>query len=178
MEDQGPAAFEKIVRDAKVKYGIRSKQYIGSLMELGMYYNRHDRFVDAQRVLTEGLKLIDSGVVKPSPKTPELPPIVQTHGDGTVSATNVNPRKPYEEMMENLLPALVQAEIATKNYKLAETHIKRQIALSAQNEVTGKLNLISAYTAYASLLRKLGRAAEAKSYEQKADAINKSFTPL
>lgn len=177
MEEEGEPPYLKRVQQAKKK-GVRNVEYVRSLLGLGMLYNRQERFADAQRVLTEALALVDAGVIKPSPHTEPRQPIIETHVNGTVSATNTDPPKPYEELMQDLLPGLVQAEIANRKFKLAETHIKRQIALVPSNQVTGSVNLMSAYSSYANLLRKLGRTAEAKTYDAKADAINRSFIPM
>jgi tetratricopeptide (TPR) repeat protein len=177
MDDEGEPAFLRLLNAAKKK-GPRSLQYIGGLMELGMYYNRVNRFEDATRVLTQALAIVDSGAVKPSPKTAPVPPLVQHHPGGVVSATNMNPPKPYEELMQNLMPALVQAEMNSGRMAQAESHIKRMIALAASDPVSGKLNLMSAYTAYAELCRKQGREREAAAYQKKADDINATFIGL
>lgn len=177
MDEQGEPAFLKNLQEAR-KQGPKSIQYIGSLLDLGMFYNRRERYADAERVLLQALAIVDSGALRPSPKTAPRPPIVQHHPGGVVSATNCDPPKPYEELMQNLFPALVTAEIENSKYAAAEAHIKRMIALVPSNEVTGSLNLMSAYSSYATLLRKQGRVREAQIYEQKADAINKSFKPL
>lgn len=177
MDEEGEPAFQRIVQQAK-KHGLQSAQYAGALTELGLYYNRCARYRDAVRVLKQALQIVDSGALKPTPPFKEKPPLVQHHPGGVVSATNVNPPTPYEDLISNLLPALFSAETETANYKDAELHIKRLIQLRAPNDVAHKLNLMQAYSSYATLLRKLGRTAEAKRYEQMADEINKSFRPL
>lgn len=177
MDELGEPAFQKEVEKAK-KQGIRSRAYIASLVSLGMFYNRKERYGDAQRVFVQALTVIDSGALKPQPKQPLKPPIVQQHGNGTVSATMCNPLDPYEQIMMDLLPGLVTAETELRKFGPAEAHVKRMINLSASNPVVGSTNLMSAYGLYATLLRKMGRTTEANAYQRKADEINASFKPL
>jgi hypothetical protein len=177
MEEAGEQAFVDQVRRDKAK-GPRSQQYIGALVELGMYYNRHEQAEKARQALQQALAIIDAGAMKPSPQTPQRPPLVQYHDNGTVSATNQNPPQPYEETISNLLPALATAEIACSKYSSAETHLKRLIAMKSNNDVANKLNLMSAYGLYAQVLHKIGKHKDAAVYERKTDEINRSFKPL
>jgi tetratricopeptide (TPR) repeat protein len=177
MDEQGESAFQRLVNNAK-KQGLQSTEYAGALMQLGMYYNRCARYADAVRVLSQALAIVDRGALRPTPPFKEKPPLVQEHPGGVVSATNVNPPTPYEDFMANLLPALFSAEIQSSKYVPAEAHIKRLIQMRAPNDVMQKLNLMQAYSSYADLLRKTGRATQAAQYEKKADDINKSFKPL
>jgi tetratricopeptide (TPR) repeat protein len=177
MDDEGEPAFQRVVKQAS-KYGLRSVEYAGALTELGLYYNRCGRYADAARVLGQALQIVDRGAVHPTPPFKEKPPLVEHHPGGVVSATNVNPPTPYEDLLSNLLPALFSAEVESGKYPQAEAHIKRLIAMRSPNDVMQKLNLMQAYSVYAKLLRKTGRTAQANEYEKKADAINKSFKPL
>jgi tetratricopeptide (TPR) repeat protein len=177
MDEEGESAFQRVVNDAK-KHGSQSTQYAGALVQLGMYYNRCARYADAVRVLSEALAIVDRGALRPTPPFKERPPLVQQHPGGVVSATNVNPPTPYEDFMANLLPALFTAEIESGKYVPAEAHIKRLIQMRAPNDVMQKLNLMQAYSSYADLLRRTGRATQAAEYEKKAADINKSFKPL
>jgi tetratricopeptide (TPR) repeat protein len=177
MDEQGEPAFLQVVQKGRAQ-GTKSVPYMQSLIELGMFYNRQGRYADAARVLTEALNIVDGGALKPSIIRPPVPPLVQHHNNGTVSATNMNPATPYEDTMASLLPAIVEAQTETKQYALAEKHVKRLIALRAPNDVVYKLNLMSAYGAYAKLLRKQGRTVEAAQYERKMNEINASFKPL
>jgi tetratricopeptide (TPR) repeat protein len=177
MEEAGEQAFISQVQRAKAK-GSRSHEYIGALVQLGLYYNRHQQPEKARRTLQQSLGMIDAGAMKPSLPSSPRPPLVEYHDNGTVSATNQNPPQPYEETISNLLPALATAEIACSKYTSAETHLKRLIAMRSNNGVADKLNLMSAYGLYAQLLHKTGRHKDAAVYERKADEINHSFKPL
>jgi hypothetical protein len=159
---------------------MRTQTYIGALLDLGMHYNRGDQFARASQILTQALQLVDSGVLKPSSKEArqDRPPQVETQENGTVSTTSINPLRPYEELMDNLLPALIEAQIGASQYAPAESTIKRLIASTGSNEVSHKLNLEFAYSRYATVLRKLNRLAEANQYQRKADEIHNSFRPL
>ncbi|HEY9787371.1 MAG TPA: hypothetical protein V6D17_18420, partial [Candidatus Obscuribacterales bacterium] len=162
--------------------GKRSRAYIDALVNLGMHYNRTERFRDASRVLQQALSLADSGVLKPTPPQNRVPErVVEIKGnqnDGVVGAQVIRQSLPYEEVMEGLLPQLITAEIGANQLMAAETHVKRLIKLAGTNPVTSKLNLMSAYTSYAQILRKLHRHKEADAYQRKADDINRSFIPM
>ncbi len=173
-------AFYRAELEKSKKKGLRTIAYVNGLLNLGMHYNRVNKFADASRVLQEAIALVDSGVIKPSSKETLAKQSTMTvhEGNGVSSATINAVPKPYEELMQNLLPALISAESGSAQYKQAEIHIKRLIALASTDPVSAKLNLMSAYRQYAEVLRKTHRTAEAKVYEQKADTINKSFKPL
>lgn len=171
------ARFQKELRDA-AKKGKRSEAYIGSLLELGMHYNRQNRFASAERVLTEALAIVDGGAIKNVKKPLNVSAIKETvHPDGTVSAQNLNPPSAYEQLMENLLPALIAAEIQTGHLSAAEIYAKRTIAFLSGNP-GGKPGLMSAYWQYAEILRKQKRYKEAAAYKKKGDTINASFIGL
>jgi tetratricopeptide (TPR) repeat protein len=171
--------YQAAVARAKKK-GPHSLSYAASLLDLGMHYNRAGRFIDASRVLNQSLILIDGGILKPSSKATlaKEDTITTSQSDGVASATMHRVPKPYEEFMETLLPALIGAEVGAHQFKQAEAHIKRLIAMPATNPVSGKLNLAQAYSQYAIVLRATNRAALAKQYEKKAEDIHNSFTPL
>lgn len=161
------------------KNGARSPQYVGALLGLGMHYNRANRFRDAERVLLQALTLVDSGAIKNVKRAPHVPAIKETvHPDGTVSAENMNPPSDYEQMMENLLPALIDAEIKSNHYVPAETHIKRCIAFLSRPGAFGGPGLMSAYWQYSELMRKQKRFKEAAMYKKKGDDINATFVGL
>lgn len=177
MPDE-PAIYEREVRKA-AKKGKRSLEYIGSLLALGMHYNRSRNFTKASATLNQALAIIDAGALKPTAlkdRTPDK--IIEHQGEGTVSAEIVHKPLPYEETLQELLPQLVTAEIGANQLAPAEIHLKRQIKLSSSNPVADKLSLMSAYSQYAELMRKLHRNKEAAEYQRKADKINSSFIPL
>lgn len=172
------AMYLKLTSQA-AKSGLRSQRYIGSLIELGMHYNRVGKYTQACNALTKALAIIDSGALKPTPIAKRVPDkIIEHHGDGTVSAEVVHQPLPYEETLEALFPPLVESEIATNRFAFAEIHIKRQIGLATANGVSGKINLMSAYGQYAILLKKMKRHREAAIYQKKADDINATFKGL
>jgi hypothetical protein len=162
------------------KKGKTSKEYIGSLLALGMHYNRSNRSADASKTMKQALQIIDAGALKPAPNAVRPPEttIETQHGDGTVSAQVVRKSFPYEEMLQELLPQLISAELACNELTIAETHIKRLIALHGPNQVADKLSLMSAYASYAELMRKRNRPKEAEMYQRKVDEINSSFIPM
>ena len=171
--------YSAIVKKS-LRKGRNSKEYIGSLLGLGMHYNRANRFQDASRTLKQALAIIDGGAMKPSPtkeRTPEKI-IERHHPGGVVSAEVVRTPYPYEEMMQELLPQLITAELGANELTIAEVHIKRLIATKGPNGVADKLGLMSAYASYAELMRKRKRPKEAEIYQRKVDEINSSFTPL
>lgn len=160
--------------------GKTSKEYIGSLLGLGMHYNRSNRFQDASKTLKQALAIIDGGALKPAPTAERKPEkiVEQHHSNGTVSAQVVRTPYPYEEMLQELLPQLVTAELGANELTPAEAHIKRLIAIKGANPVADKLSLMSAYASYAELMRKRNRPKEAEMYQRKVDEINSSFKPL
>jgi hypothetical protein len=176
---ENEAAFLAEVRKAEKK-GKSSQAYIGSLLALGMHYNRVGRFADAVRVMRQALAIVDGGALKPTPAAKRVPErtVVKEHNNGVVSAEVVRQPLPYEEILEELLPQLVSAEISAGDLRSAELHVKRLISFAGSNEVRGKLNLISAYSSYAEICRKQHRQKEADMYQRKADEINRSFKPL
>lgn len=178
MEDT-EAVYSSMVRAAARK-GKTSREYIGSLLGLGMHYNRANRFRDASRTLRQALQIIDSGALKPAPTAERKPEkiIERHHPNGVVSAEVVRTPYPYEEMMQELLPQLITAELGANELTIVEGHIKRLIALKGPNGVADKLSLMSAYAGYAELMRKRNRPKEAAIYDRKVDDINKSFKPL
>lgn len=178
MEDS-EASNKRAVEQAKKK-GYNSREHIGSLLGLGMFYNRQDRFAEASKVLRQALSIIDAGAMKPTPEKDRKPEkIIETqHPGGVVSAQVVRTPMPYEEMLQDLLPQLATAEIGAKEFKGAEVHIKRLLALKGPNGVADKLAQMSAYSLYAELMRKMGRMKESAEYQRKADEINASFKPL
>ncbi len=172
------AVYLGLVKKAE-KSGLKSQLYIGSLIDLGMHYNRLGKFAQAQSVLFKALGIIDAGALKPTPVSQRKPDkIIEHHGDGVVSAEVIHQSLPYEETLEALFPPLVDSEIATGKYSLAEIHIKRQINLATANGVSGQINLMTAYQQYANLLKKTSRLREAAIYQKKADDINASFIGL
>lgn len=172
------AMYLKLVGQA-AKFGLKSQRYIGSLIDLGMHYNRVGKYAQACSALTKALTIVDSGALKPTPTAKRVPDkIIEHHGDGTVSAEVVHQPLPYEETLEALFPPLVESEIATNRFAIAEIHIKRQIGLATENGVSGKINLMSAYGQYAVLLKKMKRYREAANYQKKADDINATFKGL
>ncbi|HEY9713463.1 MAG TPA: hypothetical protein V6C72_08325 [Chroococcales cyanobacterium] len=178
MEERESAFLSELKRAERS--GRRSQAYIGSLLRLGMYYNRQNQFSKATGSLSQALSLIDSGALHPTPAKDIRPErVIEKAGPGgTVSATVVRTPMPYEEVLQDLLPQLVTAEIGCNLLASAEKHIKRLIALQGTNPVTAKLNLMTAYTQYAELLHKQHRDKEARVYEKKAQEINSSFKPL
>lgn len=172
------AVYLGLVKKAE-KSGLKSQLYIGSLIDLGMHYNRIGKSAQAYGALLKALSIVDSGALKPRPAAQRKPDkIVEHHGDGVVGAEIVHQPQPYEETLEALFPPLVDAEIATGNYAQAEIHLKRQISLATANGVSGQVNLMGAYMQYANLCNKTNRKKEAALYQKKADIINKSFIPL
>jgi len=170
--------YLKLVTKA-AKSGLRSQLYIGSLIDLGMHYNRVGKYAQACTALTKALTIVDSGALKPTPQAKRVPDkIIEHKGDGTVSAEVIHQPLPYEETLEALFPPLVESEIATNKFAIAEIHIKRQMKLATANGVTGKINLMSAYGQYANLLNKMKRPREAAIYQKKADDINATFKGL
>jgi hypothetical protein len=176
---ENEAAFLAEVRKSEKK-GKSSQAYIGSLLALGMHYNRTGRFADAVRVMKQALAIVDGGALKPTPEAKRIPErtLVKEHGNGVVSAEVVRQPLAYEEILEELLPQLVSAEISAGDLRSAEVHVKRLISFAGSNDVRQKLNLISAYTSYAEICRKQHRQKEADMYQRKADEINRSFKPL
>ncbi len=162
------------------KKGKTSAAYVGSLIALGMHYNRVNRPIDASRVLKQALQIIDAGALKPAPNAIRKPEkIVETSGnDGTVSAKVERTPYPYEETLQELLPQLVSAELSSNQLAFAEQHLNRLIKLKGPNDVADKVSLISAYSSYAELMRRRHRPKEAAAYQRKADEINASFKPL
>jgi hypothetical protein len=184
MEEQGEPAFTSPVVAALKKYGAKSSEYMCALLDLGMYYNRHERHAEAVKVLTESLALADGGLLlkmapKTVPKKPPAPTKQFTSADGqVVGIENVDPQSRDIQFLEGILPALVEAEMAAKKYALAEVHVKRLIAVSQKGSVADKVALMGAYWQYSELLKRLGRKAEAAQYKKKGDDINASFIPL
>lgn len=162
------------------KKGPQSKSHIAALLALGMHYNRSGRYADATRVLRQALTTMDGGAIKPTPLKDRKPEriIENTENQGTVSATVIRQPMPYEEIMEELLPQLISAEIGAGDLRNAETHVKRLINFAGSDDVRQKLNLIAAYSSYAEICKKQNRMKEAEIYKRKADEINKSFIPL
>lgn len=172
------AVYLGLVKKAE-KSGLKSQTYIGSLIDLGMHYNRVGKHAQACTALTKALAIIDGGALKPRPAAQRKPDkIIEHHGDGVVGAELIHQPQPYEETLEALFPPLVDAEIATGKYPQAEIHLKRQINLATANGVSGQINLMTAYMQYANLCNKTNRKKEAAFYQKKADAINASFKPL
>ena len=161
------------------KKGLNSVQHMQDLIGLGMHYNRAGRYADASRTLKQALKIHDIAL-KPTPPSARRPErvIERDHGNGTVSAEVVSVPMPYEETLQDLLPQLISAELEANELTVAETHIKRLIALKGTNPVADKLSLMSAYSSYSQLMRKLHRPKDAEMYQRKADEINSSFKPL
>lgn len=185
MEEQGEPAFKAPVAVARKKFGERSKEYMCSLLDLGMYYNRHQRYADALKVLSASLTLADSGVLsKMAPKAvpnkkPAPPPQPVTSADGTVVSIDAGPGPPADvQFLQGILPALIEAETHQRLYGTAETHIKRLIAVCRAGGVADKVALMGAYSQYAELLRKVNRKAEAAKMQKQADDINSSFVGL
>jgi hypothetical protein len=177
IDDNDDKPFTNAVRKAALK-GHHSSEYIDSLVELGMHYNRQGHAVDATKVLSQALSIIDSGAMKPAPANRRPDSItVEQKGEVTSGRVNRTPT-PYEDTLSNLLPALVEAEISAGQLKQAETHVKRLIHTPAHDQVSGKVNLMSAYRRYAEILRKQHRTAQANEYDKKADDINHSFKGL
>lgn len=176
-----PEFYEKEVARAARK-GKRSQAYIGSLIALGMHYNRAGRYEKASSTLNQALAIIDSGALKPMPAKARIPDrIVETRTGDTVSAQNIHQPLPYEETLQELWPQLATAEVGANQLAAAEIHIKRWIKFntsSSVNPVADKLGMMSAYSQYAELLRRTHRSKEAKEYQRKADEINSSFVPL
>lgn len=177
--DDTEAEHLSIVRQSEKK-GKTSRDYIGSLLGLGMHYNRHERFAQAARTLRQALSIIDAGALKPTPDKDRKPEriVEQHHPGGVVSAQVIRTPMPYEETLQELLPQLITAEIGANELAPAEAHIKRLIALAGPNEVADKLALMSAYSQYAELRRKQHRDKEAEQFQRKADEISRSFKPL
>lgn len=177
MPDE-PALLERDVRLA-AKGGKRSKEYIGSLITLGMYYNRNNQFVKATATLNEALRVIDSGALKPTPaENRTADKIIQQASKDTVSAQVVHKPLPYEETLQQLLPALATAQIGANRLAQAEATIKRLLKVTTTNPVADKVTLMSAYAQYSETLRKLGRNKEADEYLRKSQEISKSFIGL
>jgi hypothetical protein len=181
MEDE-----EKIFRDGvnkAEKHGGHSREYIDSLVQLGMHYNRQRRFADATKTLSKALTIIDAGTIKPTPEKDKRPEkVVETRSgngaSGTVGIHVIKTPMPYEETMAELLPQLIDAEIGTNKLKAAEVHVKRLIAVPAPNSLRHKMNLMFACNRYSEILRKENRIKEADDYQARANAINNSFTGL
>lgn len=185
MEEQGEPAFKAPVAAARRKFGERSKEYVCSLLDLGMYYNRHQRYADGLKVLSASLTLADTGVLsKMVPKAvptkkPAPPPQPVTSPDGTVVSIDAGPGQPADvQFLQGLLPALIEAETHQRLYGPAETHIKRLIAICRAGGVADKVALMGAYSQYAELLRKTNRKVEAAKMQKQADVINSSFVGL
>jgi hypothetical protein len=176
MEDS-ERNYQNLARNSQKK-GARSVQYAGSLLDLGMHYNRANEFKKAESALLQSLAIIDSGALKPTSGYQERPPRVEQHGNGVVSATNMNTPTPYEDMMENLLPALISSESGCGHLTRAEEHCKRLIAICNSNAGRRLPGLMSAYWQYADVLRKMHRTKEAEQFQRKGDQINKSIIPL
>ncbi len=172
------AVYKKQVAECAAK-GKRSLAYIGSLVNLGMHYNRKNEYENAELALSKALKIIDGGALLPLPgSTAEGPPTITEHADGTVSATINKPKTPYEDTLGDLLPALIKAETECRHWQPAETHVKRLIKMADTNRIIRVPNLMFAYSQYAELLAKQHRNKEAEIYRKKAEAINKSIRPL
>lgn len=184
MDEQGEPAFKAPVDSARKRFGERSKEYMCSLLDLGMYYNRRQRYADALKVLTASLNLADSGVLskltpKAVPPQKPAPPQPVTSADGGVVSIAAGPEQPADlQFLQGLLPALIEAEIHQKSYVPAEAHLKRLIAVCHAGGVSDKVALIGAYAQYAELLRKTNRKAEAAKMQKKSDDINSSFVGL
>ncbi|HEY9733701.1 MAG TPA: hypothetical protein V6C89_17430 [Drouetiella sp.] len=162
------------------KNGKTSLAYIGSLVALGMHYNRVNRPVDAARTLRQALQIIDAGALKPAAnafRNPEK--IIESRGaHGTVSAMVERTPYPYEETLQELLGQLASAEMSSSQLDLAEQHLSRLIKLKGPNDASDKVSLMSAYSSYAELMRRRHKPKEAAMYQRKADEINASFKPL
>lgn len=177
--DDSEGHYLAAVKQAGIR-GKTSREYIESLIGLGMHYNRQEDFGKAARTLRQALAIIDAGALKPTPAQARKPEriVEKRHDGGVVSAEVVRSPMPYEETLEELLPQLLTAESGENNLAQASAHMKRLIALPGTNPVAKKASLMSAYMQYAELLRKRGLTKEAESYERKADEINRSFKPL
>jgi len=172
------ALYLKETRQAQKK-GLNSREYIGSLIGLGMHYNRTGKANDARIALLKALTIIDAGALKPTKgSVKEQAPTVVEHGDGTVSATVNKPPCPYEETLEQLLPALVEAETQSNHLAEGEVHIKRLITMAQTERIQRVPNLMFAYNQYSQLLTKMHRAREAAHYKQEAEKINSTIRGL
>lgn len=177
MPDE-PAVYERSVRNA-AKKGKTSRQYIESLVALGMMYNRLQNYAKAASNLNQALTIVDSGALKPTAAKDRKPDTtVEKQGQGTVSIEITHTPMPYEETLQGLLPQLATAEIGANQLAAAEIHLKRLMKMSTLNPVADKVSLMYAYSQYAEVLRKLHRNKEAAEYQSKADKINSSFIGL
>ncbi|MBI2811445.1 MAG: hypothetical protein HYX67_11545 [Candidatus Melainabacteria bacterium] len=178
MPDTDSVYQAEVAKSAKK--GKRSMSYIGSLIALGMHYNRVNRFSDAAKALQQALQIIDAGALKPAQNGERKPEkIVESHeSNDVVSAQVVRTSYPYEETLQELLPQLVAAELGTNELDLAERNLQRLLKLKGANQVADKLSLISAYSSYAEIMRRRHRPKEAAMYQKKVDEINGSFKPL
>ena len=91
---------------------------------------------------------------------------------------SIKPAAPYEETLEQLLPAIVEADLHSNHLQEGETHVKRWIEMARTNRIHRVPALIMAYNQYSAILTKLHRNKEADHYKQEADKINKSIIPL
>lgn len=98
--------------------------------------------------------------------------------DGATVSIACEPPERTKEFLEGLLPPLAEAEMTTRQYALAETHLKRLIGVAKNDGVGGKVALMAAYWQYAELLRRTNRKAEANEYQHRGDDINKAFIPM
>ncbi|HEY9774259.1 MAG TPA: hypothetical protein V6C81_10710 [Planktothrix sp.] len=177
LDDSDDKPFLDAVRKASPG-GKRGPDYIDSLIQLGMHYNRQNKFAAAAKALSQALAVIDSGGIKPSPadRAPDSITVEQS-GDTASARVNRTPT-PYEDTMADLLPALIDAETNCGQLNLAEKNVKRLIDLPAHDQLRAKLNLMSAYRQYSVILLKQHRSNEAVEFQQKADDINHSFKGL
>jgi len=170
--------YLKAVKLAQKK-GLKSRAYIESLIGLGMHYNRTGKHGEARNALIKALTIIDSGALKPTKgSVKEKAPTVVDHGNGTVSATVNKPPAPYEETLEQLLPALVEADTLSNHLAEGEVQVKRLITMAQNERIQRVPNLMFAYTQYSELLKKMHRNKEAAHYKQEADKINSSIRGL
>lgn len=170
--------YLKEVNQARKK-GLKSRAYIGSLIGLGMHYNRQGKYALAQKTLSQALAIIDGGALKPTKgSVAEKPPTVTEHGDGTVSATINKPAAPYEETLEQLLPALVEADTLSNHLSEGEVHVKRLINMAQTERIVRVPNLMFAYNQYSALLTKMHRNKEAAHYKREAEKINSTIRGL
>ena len=174
MDEEGEAAFKRELQKSK-RHGLKSKEYAGALQEIGMFYNRQNRFAEANKALTEALAILDGNPAllrdEPRSKVPNRP-----DPPGVVSHEAEQKPQAYQ-VMSNLLPQLVTARTGAKQYASAEKILQRwlKMAEAPQNPVWDKM---FAYTQYAELLRKMGRLNDAQTYEHKAQAINSTIKGL
>ena len=178
-EADNPKPYILALQTAK-KHGRNSASYIDALIDLGLYYNRRQNWQQARLYLTEALAIIDGGALKPTIGSVEekAPTIVPDPKSGTVSATINKPPSPYESTLEQLLPALAEAEQNSNHSSQAAAQIRRLINLAENNRINRVPNLLSAYNLYSQILKGMHRDKEAAHYKEKAEQLNKSIVGL